>query len=228
MKMSSILSLIALSIFIFGCQKDQPESAFTTTKEVYKEKQSIQFENTSQNGVTYYWNFGDGESSTLKNPGHTYAQEGEYIVTLQVQGVKKTNPSEFSRTLLIVDEDSNGSEANLLFSNTVWISDSLTDLYLFCSGDVNDNSTNEYNHSMSFYDNNNNTVLMMNGNIGNLCEFEILNDTLIGFFENPYYRTWSFAFDGDRLTLMNNSVTECFGDPTSSEGPLVIKHFYKQ
>ncbi|MFN5223506.1 MAG: PKD domain-containing protein [Bacteroidota bacterium] len=36
---------------------------------------------------TYYWDFGDGFTSTLPNPTHTYAQQGTYLITLQVTGV---------------------------------------------------------------------------------------------------------------------------------------------
>ncbi|TDF39189.1 PKD domain-containing protein [Alteromonadaceae bacterium M269] len=34
--------------------------------------------------VTYAWDFGDGQSSSLQNPSHTYAAEGTYSVTLSV------------------------------------------------------------------------------------------------------------------------------------------------
>ena len=34
--------------------------------------------------ITYYWDFGDGETSTRKNPLHTYPEFGDYRVTLQV------------------------------------------------------------------------------------------------------------------------------------------------
>ncbi len=34
--------------------------------------------------VSYIWDFGDGESSSLQNPTHTYADDGYYIVTLTV------------------------------------------------------------------------------------------------------------------------------------------------
>ncbi|MGA1870092.1 MAG: PKD domain-containing protein [bacterium] len=34
--------------------------------------------------LTYNWDFGDKETSTLPNPAHTYAQEGDYTVTLTV------------------------------------------------------------------------------------------------------------------------------------------------
>ena len=38
--------------------------------------------------VTYYWDFGDGESSGRKNPLHTYHRFGDYRVTLQVTDEK--------------------------------------------------------------------------------------------------------------------------------------------
>lgn len=45
---------------------------------------NIQFNNTSTGPgtVTYQWNFGDGNSSTLTSPAHTFATEGAYTVTL--------------------------------------------------------------------------------------------------------------------------------------------------
>ena len=34
--------------------------------------------------VTYYWSFGDGSTSTLRTPSHTYATPGTYFATLRV------------------------------------------------------------------------------------------------------------------------------------------------
>ena len=46
--------------------------------------------NTSQNtdipGTTYFWDFGDGNTSTQKNPTYTYFTSGTYRVTLTVTG----------------------------------------------------------------------------------------------------------------------------------------------
>lgn len=44
----------------------------------------VSFTNTSANGDTYSWNFGDGNFSTEANPLHTYANAGTYVVTLTV------------------------------------------------------------------------------------------------------------------------------------------------
>lgn len=42
------------------------------------------FNNNSANGNAFYWDFGDGNSSTDENPVHYYDGPGEYIVTLIV------------------------------------------------------------------------------------------------------------------------------------------------
>jgi len=44
------------------------------------------FTNTSSNGSTYLWHFGDGDTSTASNPSHTYTSPGSYTVTLDVDG----------------------------------------------------------------------------------------------------------------------------------------------
>jgi PKD repeat protein len=48
---------------------------------------SVQFTNASQGTVSdYHWSFGDGSSSLLANPFHTYEEPGQYDVTLKVTG----------------------------------------------------------------------------------------------------------------------------------------------
>lgn len=42
------------------------------------------FTNQSQNATSYLWNFGDGQTSTQTSPSHTYASNGNYLVTLTV------------------------------------------------------------------------------------------------------------------------------------------------
>lgn len=44
----------------------------------------VQFFNNSFNADTYFWSFGDGFTSTLPNPTHTYFNDGTYLVTLTV------------------------------------------------------------------------------------------------------------------------------------------------
>ncbi|MCH8318393.1 MAG: PKD domain-containing protein, partial [Bacteroidetes bacterium] len=43
---------------------------------------TVNFTDSSQNATTWLWNFGDGDTSILQNPTHTYDSAGTYIVCL--------------------------------------------------------------------------------------------------------------------------------------------------
>lgn len=63
---------------------------FTPSEGDYK---TINFSNTSVSATDFEWNFGDGSSSTDREPSHTYSADGEYTVTLKASdklGVEST------------------------------------------------------------------------------------------------------------------------------------------
>ncbi len=63
----------------------------------------VQFNNlSSDKAISYHWDFGDGTTSTEKNPLHTYAAAGYYDVTLTVRG--QTGSDSAQMTVLINDE----------------------------------------------------------------------------------------------------------------------------
>lgn len=47
-------------------------------------------QNNSTNGLSYLWNFGDGNTSTVADPYHLYSASGPYLITLTVYGVCDT------------------------------------------------------------------------------------------------------------------------------------------
>lgn len=54
-----------------------------------------QFTNlSSENAKTFEWNFGDGTTSTERNPMHSYAEAGTYTVRLTARGIVKTITAE--------------------------------------------------------------------------------------------------------------------------------------
>ena len=59
-----------------------PTANFTITSETVFNNLPIQFQNLTLNGVTYDWDFGDGNSSTDVHPSNTYLEPGFYTVTL--------------------------------------------------------------------------------------------------------------------------------------------------
>lgn len=67
-----------------------PNASFSSTADDLE----VQFTNSSTDGDTYFWDFGDGNSSTLENPNHIYSMEGTYTVCLTVtnaDGVQDTS-----------------------------------------------------------------------------------------------------------------------------------------
>ena len=64
-----------------------PKASFTYSKN----NLSVSFINTSTNAKSYKWEFGDGKTSTDKNPNHTYTKEGNYTVKLTATNVTKSN-----------------------------------------------------------------------------------------------------------------------------------------
>ncbi|GAB6286709.1 MAG: hypothetical protein STSR0009_29120 [Methanoregula sp.] len=61
----------------------------------------IQFTDTSTNvPQSWYWEFGDGSNSTLRNPTHTYTFSGTYVVNLTATNVKGTDTT--TKTITII------------------------------------------------------------------------------------------------------------------------------
>ena len=59
----------------------------------------VSFTNTSMRGESYDWDFGDGNSSTLENPDHSYQLSDSYVVTLNVTNACGTTT--FSRVVVV-------------------------------------------------------------------------------------------------------------------------------
>lgn len=61
----------------------------------------ITFINTSENANSFVWDFGDGTSSTIKNPVKTFTETGDYVVTLTATNTKTGETDSFSSTVSI-------------------------------------------------------------------------------------------------------------------------------
>ena len=57
---------------------DVPDASFLLATE----ETSVAFDNESENAGSYFWNFGDGQTSTDPNPAHDYGAFGTYTVML--------------------------------------------------------------------------------------------------------------------------------------------------
>ncbi len=76
----------------------------------------VQFKNTSTSSdpiTGYFWNFGDGTTSTLQNPSHTYSSQGNFTVKLVI-----TTASGCSDSLVSNAAVSAGTPATVNFTAT--------------------------------------------------------------------------------------------------------------
>lgn len=69
---------------------------------------SFQFTNQTQNATTFLWSFGDGNTSTLEHPTHTYAAAGSYQVSLTTNacGLNSTKTKTINFNNLSTEENS--------------------------------------------------------------------------------------------------------------------------
>ncbi|MFA5781396.1 MAG: PKD domain-containing protein, partial [Bacteroidales bacterium] len=64
---------------------------------------TVNFLDSSANATSYTWEFGDGGSSTLQNPVHTYTSNGTYTVTLIANNVCGSDTMSSLVTILLAD-----------------------------------------------------------------------------------------------------------------------------
>jgi len=67
---------------LIACKKNEVNFSYSPTYPCAGE--SVTFSNLSASGEDWLWTFGDGATSTLKNPSHIYKHAGTYRVSLKV------------------------------------------------------------------------------------------------------------------------------------------------
>ncbi|WP_191284423.1 DUF7948 domain-containing protein [Luteibaculum oceani] len=101
-----------LAVFKFDLEPPLVTADFSIPSPACQPSATFTFSNLSSPANEYKWDFGDGNTSTDKNPTHTYAEPGEYTVTLVANKpdacnisdtVKKTFPFVFGGTFEIKD-----------------------------------------------------------------------------------------------------------------------------
>jgi large repetitive protein len=65
--------------------------------------EAVEFINNSVNTSGNFWDFGDGNTSTLNNPTHTYSEPGEYTITLTGTSMFNQCDAIFTSTVTILE-----------------------------------------------------------------------------------------------------------------------------
>lgn len=87
--------------FLTGCE-DPPEACFSVEATLIDQNFPIDFHNCSvfqQKG--YQWDFGDGTTSQVVFPTHTFTEQGEYLVSLTSLGNNSQQDDTYSEILKV-------------------------------------------------------------------------------------------------------------------------------
>lgn len=90
-----------LVIVIAACQK-QPLACFEADKTSIAAGDTIAFSSLcSENTHHYEWNFGDGTTSELSNPAHSYTTKGTFTVTLTAYSKNEKKTGNATKTITV-------------------------------------------------------------------------------------------------------------------------------
>ena len=85
---------------LIGCNTDA-QPCFDISPDSPSAGEEVTFNNCTIAGDTYEWDFGDGATSTAKNPTHTYDSTGTYKVTLTATPKSGNTPSMIAKNVTV-------------------------------------------------------------------------------------------------------------------------------
>lgn len=183
---------------------------------------TITFINQSVNSNSYIWNFGDGNSSTITNPSHSYTSAGTFNVVLTSNGVCNTDTQSVSinvtlPTLAIpgfsVTQNTCGDSISFLNSSTGYT----TILWDFGDG----NTSNQINPTHAYSTPGNYQVQLL---VSNSCNdsTQLIN---VSVPDNSINGTANISSITCNTVQFQNQITNAtnylwtFGDGTTSTDP---------
>ena len=110
-KMFLLLTAIFSTLVMVSCKDDEDNDPIKNPVASFQYAVSpdnflqVTFTNFSQNATTYNWEFGDGETSTEKDPVHIYTTGGNYKVKLTAKNAANATAI-FDQTIEIKDPNS--------------------------------------------------------------------------------------------------------------------------
>ena len=80
-RLAMVLAAAGLGAALAGCAQ-RAQAAPGGAERPVATGLSVSFHNATKNAASWTWDFGDGVTSTARNPSHAYAAAGAYTVTL--------------------------------------------------------------------------------------------------------------------------------------------------
>ena len=98
--------LFSVILIMSSCSSDESANvsvAFSSDKEACLVPCTINFTNETKDATSYSWDFGDGNTSTQKNPSHTFTTEGTY--TVELTGMNGDKNATATKTINVIDSE---------------------------------------------------------------------------------------------------------------------------
>lgn len=79
-----LLLPITMLLWSFGCEEEEPKLNFPLSAEIFQsaDGKQVAFTALTHSATSWQWDFGDGNTSSEKEPVHIYDEGGYYLVTL--------------------------------------------------------------------------------------------------------------------------------------------------
>ncbi len=87
--MKKVACLAGCVLLLFAACSKNPVADFTFSSPV-EVGEEVMFTNQSENADKFFWDFGDGYTSTLRDPVHTFGTPGIHTISLQATGEKES------------------------------------------------------------------------------------------------------------------------------------------
>ncbi len=100
-KLISILGFIV--ILLSSCQKE-PTASFSVSDSNIRTNDTVYFTNTSTDGFSYLWDFGDGSTSNTRNPFHIYSEDNSYNVSLTAMSANENKTDKATQLITVAHQ----------------------------------------------------------------------------------------------------------------------------
>lgn len=190
---------------VFVAVNNPPVAKFTSKVDGNTVKFTNESTDADGDELTYSWDFGDGNTSTDKNPSHTYEVKGEYTVVLTVTDAKKATDS-YSRNVSLSNNAPVASYTSEVDGKTVKFTDKSTDAdgdeltYSWNFGDGNTSTDKNPSHT---YESNGKYTVELTVSDGQDSD-TFSKEFNIGS-NNPPVASFTSKADGKTVKFTNNS-----------------------